>query len=35
MQREAEARAVRDEVELRHPSVDIRERLLARKRLAS
>lgn len=35
MQREAEARAVREEVELRHPSVDIRERLLARKRLAS
>lgn len=34
-QREAEARAVRDEVERRQPSADIRERLLARKRLAS
>lgn len=34
-QREAEARTVRKEVELRHPSIDIRERLLARKRHAS
>ena len=35
MQREAEARTVRHEVDVRHPSSDIRERLLARKRLAS
>jgi uncharacterized protein (DUF433 family) len=34
-QREAEASAVRREVETRHPSIDLRERLLARKRLAS
>lgn len=34
-QREAEAGAVRAEVEQRQPSADIRERLLARKRLAS
>jgi uncharacterized protein (DUF433 family) len=34
-QREAEAAAVRKEAELRQPSSDIRERLLARKRLAS
>jgi uncharacterized protein (DUF433 family) len=33
--REAEAQAVRDEAERRQPSVGIRERLLARKRLAS
>jgi hypothetical protein len=34
-QREAEARTVRDDVERRHPSAGIREKLLARKRLAS
>lgn len=34
-QREVEARVVRTEVALRHASLDIRERLLARKRLAS
>jgi uncharacterized protein (DUF433 family) len=33
--RTADARAVRDEVELRHSSANIRERLLDRKRLAS
>jgi uncharacterized protein (DUF433 family) len=35
LQREAEAVAVRDEAERRQPSAGIRERLLARKRLAS
>lgn len=34
-QREAEAHAVREEAERRQPSAGIRERLLARKRLAS
>jgi uncharacterized protein (DUF433 family) len=34
-EREAESRVVRDEVERRQPSTGIRERLLARKRLAS
>jgi uncharacterized protein (DUF433 family) len=34
-ERATEARAVRDEVERRSPAADLRERLLARKRLAS
>jgi hypothetical protein len=34
-ERAADARAVREEVERRSPSADLRERLLARKRLAS